>query len=590
MKTFSLTENKRTALKKKMSETERKKKIARQPLKLGAEIGSGTFGSVYRIQGDQTSVVKMYDPADNLDVVNHARVREWAAMKTFHSCSSPHFVKMKTAHFTKKHGPIVVMDAYDGDLSHALIRTHAEVSSIIFQILCALQCMQNRNLMHRDLKGHNVLVRKLTNKTLQVSLCDFGSCCFIEPSVDAIMTENVCTLTHRAPEVFTEKHYDEKIDVWAAGVICAELFLPGNHLFWKPKETPKRVIRNAEIREELENQVTLKNIHDCLGNPRRPNKLEIGLDRQLQTLRQQKEEKKKKKSVPRGSIPPLLHRFFPITPPPRCRYSKKTRPVPPSPNPPMLLFLQSMLQVDPNKRATVAELLAHPLFVGLKCVEDPIVDPLQRLRLMDVSRNVPCGHESRSSMTYTLYLISENMKWTNPHTFFASVEILDTFLSQDKGSSLSLSLICASIGILAESLFEAHFYSYRSWVKRNSLSKYSKKQIRDVIHRIERVLEHRFYFTSEWMYTEHFLKQVPESVAPLALHLLSAAAGHPDFRIKSKEAIAQATVTLACEIKGVSIIPRCSYLAKKHVSLCCEETSKNKLSDLLLTEAENVIQ
>lgn len=32
------------------------------------------------------------------------------------------------------------------------------------------------------------------------------------------------TRTHRAPEVIiTEKHYDEKIDIWGAGIVLAEL-------------------------------------------------------------------------------------------------------------------------------------------------------------------------------------------------------------------------------------------------------------------------------------------------------------------------------------------------------------------------------
>lgn len=85
-------------------------------------------------------------------------------------------------------------------------------------------------VIHRDLKPENLLVQQQDEFKI-LKLCDFG-----QATAEAQnMTEYVSTRWYRAPELLSQqKHYSEKIDIWALGCIIAEL-LTGKPIF--PGET-----------------------------------------------------------------------------------------------------------------------------------------------------------------------------------------------------------------------------------------------------------------------------------------------------------------------------------------------------------------
>jgi serine/threonine protein kinase len=67
------------------------------------------------------------------------------------------------------------MDYYNDDL-YALIRKRSINSCMtkvfMFQIFKALLYLKSQKLAHRDLKPHNILIDKFSNKLV---ICDFGS-------------------------------------------------------------------------------------------------------------------------------------------------------------------------------------------------------------------------------------------------------------------------------------------------------------------------------------------------------------------------------------------------------------------------------
>ena len=77
-----------------------------------------------------------------------------------------------------------------------------------------------KEICHRDIKPHNVLVNPTTNRLI---LCDFGSAKKLikgEPNIAYI-----CSRCYRAPElIFGATDYDPQIDVWSTGCVIAELF------------------------------------------------------------------------------------------------------------------------------------------------------------------------------------------------------------------------------------------------------------------------------------------------------------------------------------------------------------------------------
>jgi len=90
---------------------------------------------------------------------------------------------------------------------------------------------QNPPLLHRDLKVENILL----SPPHSYKLCDFGSTTVPLRAVPTAVGEiqameaeinKTTTLQYRAPElvdVWSRKGYDEKIDIWALGVLLYKL-------------------------------------------------------------------------------------------------------------------------------------------------------------------------------------------------------------------------------------------------------------------------------------------------------------------------------------------------------------------------------
>ncbi len=104
------------------------------------------------------------------------------------------------------------------------VTTEHQIRTIIVQLLLGIRGLHQATIIHRDLSSRNVLL----DEQLSVFICDFGLARLYEPEED--MSERVITQWYRAPEVLLDCNYGPPVDVWAIGVMMAELFL-GDHLF-----------------------------------------------------------------------------------------------------------------------------------------------------------------------------------------------------------------------------------------------------------------------------------------------------------------------------------------------------------------------
>eukprot|EP00940_MAST-03C_sp_MAST-3C-sp2_P003227 g3227.t1 len=117
----------------------------------------------------------------------------------------------------------IVTDLFECDLSRVVSSnqklTNEHCQYFMYQLLCGLQFINSANILHRDLKPSNLLV----NSDCQLVICDFGLSRLKAKRGD-LMTEYVVTRYYRAPELLCENRtYDEKVDVWSAGLIFAEM-------------------------------------------------------------------------------------------------------------------------------------------------------------------------------------------------------------------------------------------------------------------------------------------------------------------------------------------------------------------------------
>ncbi|XP_065007370.1 probable serine/threonine-protein kinase At1g54610 isoform X2 [Musa acuminata AAA Group] len=112
--------------------------------------------------------------------------------------------------------------------------TEPQVKCYMHQLLSGLEHCHNNRVLHRDIKGSNLL---LDNKGL-LKIADFGLATFFDPNRKHPMTSRVITLWYRPPELLLgATDYNVGVDLWSAGCILAELLsgkpiMPGRTEFF----------------------------------------------------------------------------------------------------------------------------------------------------------------------------------------------------------------------------------------------------------------------------------------------------------------------------------------------------------------------
>lgn len=98
-----------------------------------------------------------------------------------------------------------------------------EVKCLMKQLLEGLNYCHKQKILHRDIKGSNLLI----NKDGVLKLADFGLARpFPQETTDSRLTNRVITLWYRPPELLLgSEKYSYEVDMWSAGCIMAELML-----------------------------------------------------------------------------------------------------------------------------------------------------------------------------------------------------------------------------------------------------------------------------------------------------------------------------------------------------------------------------
>ena len=98
-----------------------------------------------------------------------------------------------------------------------------QVARWVLQILEGLCYLHTKNVMHRDIKLENVMI-DFSNKIDREGVCkitDFG----FAKTKQRVNKEKepIGTPVYMAPEMVCLKHHDNRVDVWALGIMTCEL-------------------------------------------------------------------------------------------------------------------------------------------------------------------------------------------------------------------------------------------------------------------------------------------------------------------------------------------------------------------------------
>ena len=196
---------------------------------LKEQIGEGYFGIVQKgikIQDQKEVAIKVINKL-KLSIKNYKLIcHEVKIMKLL---NHPHIVHLED-YFEDDEFIYIIMEYLSGgDLLEYVgenLLTEKISAKIIKEIARGIKYMNLFGLIHRDLKPENIVFAK-KNDITTLKIIDFGLTKTL--GNDEKAKEAIGTITYLAPEVFTHKPYNHKVDIWSIGIILYFLlsgFLP----------------------------------------------------------------------------------------------------------------------------------------------------------------------------------------------------------------------------------------------------------------------------------------------------------------------------------------------------------------------------
>lgn len=205
-------------------------------------IGKGAFGVVYSAimaNGKQVAIKKV---SQNPKYKNHEHeilkmINNKYCVKMINSFKSSDENYDDCNNIIKRNYLNIVMNYMPHNL-HDYIQCHKVqnyyppiimAKLFAYQIFLGLSYLHSPriNITHRDLKPRNVLVDPDTG---ELKICDFGSAKILSPKEPN--ASYIASRYYRAPELIMKcTNYTNKIDIWAAGCIFAEILTGGVPLF-----------------------------------------------------------------------------------------------------------------------------------------------------------------------------------------------------------------------------------------------------------------------------------------------------------------------------------------------------------------------
>ncbi|KAG2304355.1 hypothetical protein Bca4012_063350 [Brassica carinata] len=192
------------------------------------KIGQGTYSIVYKARDLETGKIVAMKKVRfaNMDPES---VRFMAReINILRKLDHPNVMKLQCIVTSKLSGSLhLVFEYMEHDLSGLALRpdvkfTEPQIKCFMKQLLCGLEHCHSRGILHRDIKGSNLLV----NNDGVLKIGDFGLASFYNPDNDQPLTSRVVTLWYRAPELLLgSTEYGPAIDLWSVGCILAELFV-----------------------------------------------------------------------------------------------------------------------------------------------------------------------------------------------------------------------------------------------------------------------------------------------------------------------------------------------------------------------------
>jgi calcium-dependent protein kinase len=163
------------------------------------------------------------------------------------SMDHPNILKIYEYFYSNGNIYLILDYCKEGDLLEIIksrkLFKEREASFIIYQVLLALNYCHSRKMIHRDLKPENIMVTSVEpNGQYLIKLIDFDNAMVSHKKVSGV----VGSYLYASPEAI-DGDYNEKSDIWSAGVILFLLLSGTLPFFGKNQQDTNRLISECDL-------------------------------------------------------------------------------------------------------------------------------------------------------------------------------------------------------------------------------------------------------------------------------------------------------------------------------------------------------
>ena len=142
-------------------------------------IGKGAFGEVYLVRHNITGTIRAMKVIDKNNEEEQLTDEEILnEINILKKIDHPNIVKIFEFYSNKSTYYLILEFCEGGNLYEFVDEnklSEFQVIYIMFQILSAMNYCHNMNILHRDLKPDNILIKKNEYGLFRVKICDFGT-------------------------------------------------------------------------------------------------------------------------------------------------------------------------------------------------------------------------------------------------------------------------------------------------------------------------------------------------------------------------------------------------------------------------------
>ena len=191
------------------------------------KLGSGGFSKVYKVRRKVDNQTYALKKVQILNLSEKQKLSSLNEIRVLASIKNKYIINYKEAFLDEKDCSLcLVMEYADGgDLANK-IKEHKEkneyfneedIWKIFIQLVKGLKSLHDMGIMHRDIKSSNIFL--FTDKTAKLG--DLNVCKIL--SNDILGHTQAGTPAYAAPEVWMERPYGLKSDIWSLGCVLYEM-------------------------------------------------------------------------------------------------------------------------------------------------------------------------------------------------------------------------------------------------------------------------------------------------------------------------------------------------------------------------------